>query len=1006
VGVDVDAAFSKPALAWRIQDILMARPDIAGLEVPRAYCTGKTPSAVFQLATRIADLLDQYLTYRPTWILDWEDGIDLKVPDERASRHAHWQAVLWRELSKGDHPHRAQLFARLFQSLQKGKVPGFPDTISVFGAHSLPPIFLQVLKALSLHHEVVFYLTQPTPVFWGDQPLRALQHLRTPFRTETCQTGTRGVHPEGHPLLHSLGDQGRDMFNVLIDLDLSSTESDDASLFVAPEQEHLLGRLQRSIFDQQELTLEARPSPADDSLRIHCCHHPLREVEILHDCLLAFFSENPELKPGDILVLTPDMDTYAPLIEAVFNKPASAEEAIPFSIADRAVREQSQVIDAFFRLLDLCQGRFPVADVLALVHNPAIAGRFGWTPEDLSRMRTWLRDLGTAWGLDEEHRRVLGFPAYKDYSWGEALERLFLGYAMRPNAEDAEEALIYDRVEGSDATLIGRLADMLSLLQAAATGLSGSLPAQAWADRIESLVVTPFLESQDTTMVERGQVIEALDVLREATRNLSVEVDLHAIHTFLEGTVEDALPARGFLRHGVTFARLTPMRAIPRKVVCVLGLNHGDFPRDPAPLEFNLMAMKGMARPGDRSARQSDRYLFLETLLSAREKLHLSYCGQSSFSGDLCPPSVVLGEVLDLLQAADPVSPEEPPPGPFVVRHRLHGHNRDYFQGGGQDLLFSYSKPHYEAAASSADPKTELPAPEILLPEGCEIRLPDLLAFFQHPAKAFARERLGLTLPACDENRDTEEPLSLDSLSAFWLRADTATRELGGETPGRPRHLPPGAYGKWLEKETIRQTHDAMESVLQAFPELDGPEEKVSLSITLPVGQQTLLLSGELSHVYPERILYFRPADKLRGMDRLRAWIGHLAIAATGASRPTRLVCLKQSKKGNTFPPIEQDRALEHLADLANLFLQGMRAPLPFEPSCSEAAAKEEQENAALNAALRKWEGGKFDPTTPPSKDPWIIACWGTQTPFHEGVKSAFLNNAQCVFGPMQAELR
>lgn len=158
------SAFSPTTLTWRLYGWLC---EPANLELaPRLaqYLDGGDERRRLSLAAKIADVFDQYLLYRDDWLAAWERGETFDLgPDEA------WQALLWRELTKDGHPHRARLLGDLLQRLYSDEpLPGLPERLLVFGISSLPPHHLRVLDGLARHIDVVVCALNPSREAWGE----------------------------------------------------------------------------------------------------------------------------------------------------------------------------------------------------------------------------------------------------------------------------------------------------------------------------------------------------------------------------------------------------------------------------------------------------------------------------------------------------------------------------------------------------------------------------------------------------------------------------------------------------------------------------------------------------------------------------------------------------------------------------------------------------------------------------------------------------------------------
>ena len=462
-GIPESSPFALDTMAWRIAALLPAHLDRPGFESIAAYLGDRSDDRrLLQLARTLADTFDQYTIFRPQTILQWDQG-----------GGSDWQAVLWRALTAGcSGLHRAALLQQFRQRLAAGDIPpgSLPRRISLFGISFLPPFHLEFFSILSRYVQVDFYLLNPCGAYWGDllserrKADLALDPATPPEALEYYETG--------NPLLSSLGTQGQEFFNMLLDLETDWVNLDSAQ---PSGNSSLLGTIQDDILQLRDRGGAVPPAAvrADDrSLQIHSCHGPLREMETLYDNLLRMFEETPDLEPRDIVVMTPDIASYAPYITATFGSCCGGRPAIPFSIADQGARSENPVIGTFLQILDLPSGRFGINSMLEILECPQVMARFDISADELGLLRNWLGDARVRWGIDGDHRSALGFPGYADFSWQAGLDRLLLGYALAPDGDRLFRGIMpCDNIEGRQALALGKLATFIS----AAADLSGQL---------------------------------------------------------------------------------------------------------------------------------------------------------------------------------------------------------------------------------------------------------------------------------------------------------------------------------------------------------------------------------------------------------------------------------------------------------------------------------------------------------------------------------------------------
>jgi exodeoxyribonuclease V gamma subunit len=972
--LEEDRAFDRELLPWRILKHLPERLDGPGFEELARYLQGDVrPLKEFQLARKIAANFDSYLAYRPEWILEWQAG-----------RGQEWQAQLWRALARGhERAPMPALAQRLIRDLSGGEtdLSRLPERVSFFGISSLPPFLFKVIGEVSKHLDVHFFHLDPTDLYWGDIQ-SAREQDRAMRQRPQDHLSAEDLHFEtGNPLLASMGKAGRDFTRLLLEVDAES----ETSLFQPdPAPRHLLAHLQADIFQLEDGAQPAEFSvaPEDPSIQVHCCHSPMRELEALHDQLLALFEADPTLTPRDILVTMPDVEGYAPFIEAVFGAPESPEVAIPFSIADRSARTESTIADVFLRLLDLTGGRFGVTAVFSLLETPAIQRRFELAENDLPVLRAWVRKTEIRWGIDSAHRAGLGQPAFDQNTWRSGLRRLLLGYAL-PGDERTlfEDILPVREVEGELAATLGHFVDFADSLFVHIRGLEDSRPLADWERALRALL-DAFFSDDDEFTDELHRIRAVLEALGKAQidADFTAPVEFAAIREHLLSALADTDSGVGFLAGSATFCALKPMRSIPFKVICMLGMNDTAFPRHDAPPAFDLAAAQ--PRAGDRNLRDDDRHLFLETLLSARDALYISYSGLSNRDNKESPPCAPVGELLDYLDTRFP-----PPEGglrreTLVRKHRLQPFSSAYFQPGGP--LFSYSRENWRACEQARIPRQAPPIfaaaplsePE---PEWRDLDWENLAKFFGNPARYFARERLGLKLPSDTDPFDDCEPQTLPALGRFGFEDELAREALAtGALPPNGLHvaratgsLPPGYPGD-SEYKTLRQEAGNLAERIRTRIQ-GGPLPPISVDLKFGPWR----LSGVLRDVYPAALLRHR-SSKLKAKNLLSAWIAHLVLQCVAPESGPKETLLFARDAAFRFRPVEDPA--ETLRNLIDFYGDGLRLPLPFFPDSSYEFAKrtlgEREQPLAKNVefARAKWMGANNDPGE--RDDPWIQLCF------------------------------
>ncbi len=926
-----------------------------------------------QLAQRVADLFDQYSTYRPELLLGWQSA----PADD-------WQAQLLRDLvERHGAGHIAARAAAFVQELAAGAGPvaGLPERVSLFGASTLPPLYVDLLGALSRRIEVHLFLLSPSREYYADA--RSAREIDAQLRRSGRERSEQleALHlAELHPLLASLGRHGRELQEVLETRGGYREAAGD--LYEDPGQGTLLHALQSDmlqLLNREAESADAAPrlllDPNDASVAIHACHGPMREVEVLHDQLSALL-QDPQIEPHDIIVMTPDIEAYAPVIDAVFSQ-TQGRPAIPFRLADRGALSTQAVAGALDALLDLLEGRLGSSRVLDVLGLPLVRERFEISADEVETLRQWVADSGIRWGADAAHRAQVEQPEHDANTWRFGLERLVLGYVM-PRDDDA---LFLGRapakLAASEAQLLGRFLELCDTLFALRAELQTPCSVQHWQERIDRLLAALIVARADTAG-EHKLVRRALHTLAQhaSTSGFTEPIDIHSLRQQLARTLDARLPAHGFLSGGVTFCQLVPMRSIPFKVVCLLGMNDGSFPATDVAPSFDEMAKR--PRVGDRCRRDDDRQLFLEALLSARERLLISYVGQSVHDGKALSPSVLVSELIDHITRSFQLPGEDTAAGfrqratrmheRLLLRHPLQAFSPRYFGTDPDPRLFSYARGHCDGAArllAQRQPRAEFwprgaPAPSALP----ELRLSQLEAGLVHPLKMFARERLGLVLGDDIEQLPDREPLSLDNLERWQLgtelierlRADGVISHAWPAFAARGT-LPPGTLGV-LEFRDVAAT--AAELVTSFWEHAQG-QASMPLDFELPLGGVRLV--GTLSQLWSRAAVYLQ-YSRLGTRHELRCWVRHLVLQCLrkergGAQLPARSVLVGRAPGDGAagaiaWGPIDDDpRAV--LESLIEVFLLARTGPVPLLEHASrafgEAIAKQLPVGEALGRA-------------------------------------------------------
>ncbi len=966
-----------------------------------AYLVGDDDDTLkaYRLARHLADRFDQYAVFRPDMVREWISG---------AARH--WQARLWRQVFGGaSADHRAGRLSRLLGDLSVGSLDptgALPHRLCLFGISYLPPLYTDVFHALAGVCEVHLFLLNPCREYWAHiQPQRRIQRTiaTAPSVGEPID---QWLHLEsGNRLLASWGRLGQEYFGRLCGMD----DLVIADVFTSPGEDTVLHRLQTDILaltESDPLPGGDGKYPVDESVQVHACHSPMREVEVLHDHVLHFLDTRSDLTPSDILVMTPDIDTYAPLVEAVFGSRDSAGQRFPYHTADRGGARHRPAVQAFLHLLSLRRRRITVSEVDAFVSYPFVRAAWEVTDADLDEIRRWIQHTAIRWGIDLQHRDRLGMPATDANSWRQGIRRLLLGYAMGDAPEGmldevfetpAGDILPYTPVEGSDALRFGRFVDLLETLFATVIDLDRARSLTAWADDLQPLV-DRFFAVDHVPPEDRQFLTRHIHRLAElaAASAFHREVDIALIAAWLTDACDADRSSGGFLTGGVTVCAMLPMRSIPAKVICLLGMNTDGFPRRDPQSGIDLMARSPL--PGDRSARNDDRYLFLEALASARDVFYISYIGQNVADNAPMPPSVLVSELVDYLNQCLGVAESE-----LIRHHPLQPFSDRYFAGTGP--LFSYAAENCVAPATGTGISPLLSAPLPEPPEALlQLNVDDLCRFFKHPAQYLANRRLGMAVPSLDDAVEDREPFALNGLDRWVMGNDLLQATMSGASAAERRKahlasgiLPPGTSGEAVYdrlRRDVRILHRRIRSHCNA------PLESMSVALTI----DGVEIDGAIDGVTRQDRLEYR-FGKLRPVDRVSSWIRHLVWQAAFGDSDKAMTRTVAEDATLAYRPVNDPEAL--LTGLLKLFRAGLREPLPFLPDPSYTYAAQLQKNGRSDPKeLRRELAAKdlvafANGRTSVAGDPYVSLYW----PRGKFFDAAFGEASLAVIAPMMAHL-
>lgn len=944
---------------------------------------GEDQGRRLSVVSRLAHLFDEYGQSRPEMLRAWADRRDERGDGGPLDDDLRWQVELWRRLrDRLGVRSPAELLddacARLRAEPERS---GLPERISVFGASRLSPARVAVLAALAEHRDVHVWLHHASPALW-DTVIRSDAVLRRHDASARVLLI--------NPLLASLS---RDVLELQQLLDRCAPSFTDVHHSSGPHPHTLLGRLKQDLADDRVPTTPSRLDPTDHSVQVHACHGRTRQVEVLREVILGLLADDASLEPRDVLVMCPDVETFAPIVAATFSLGADEDAGHPAAhlrvrLADRALRQTNALLAVLSQLLELGTARVTASQVLDLAGGAAVRKRFGFDDDEVERLRHWAVSSGVRWGFHRAHRRTWQLGDVEQGTWRAGLDRLLLGVAMEGGFSSLGDVVPLDDVDSADIDLAGRFAELVDRLDAAQSMMAGQHTAQAWMSGLEAAVFSLATGSPDMGW-QQQQLHEELAEIAESAAGSSALLGLADVRAVLEGTLAGR-PTRASFRTGtLTVCTLVPMRSVPHRVICLLGLDDGVFPRQSTRDGDDALARDPWV--GERDPRSEDRQLLLDAICAAEEHLVITYSGADERTGAAIHPAVPLGELLDALDRTATASGGARVRDVVTTRHPLQPFDPRNFTPGALRAPgpFSFDPLGHAGAVAAVGARSE-PAPFLTsplpsLPPG-DVLLADLQRLLEHPARGFLRQRLQVAVTRPEEEPSDEVPVQLDGLELWAVGERVLSERLAGLDPAacmavelRRGSLPPGPLGA----ACVQLVGRAVEQIVQASTmERVHQPESLDVDVALPDGTR---LTGTVGGVRGD-VLLSLTYSRLAPRHRLRAWVELVALSVAQPGHEWRAVAVGRGSRGaqrSLLGPMPPGAAAAAADELVALYRTGLRRPLPLPvKSSAEYAYLRYRGNgapAARKGAETRWLSGTFPGE---QADAEHVLVYGTDAPF------------------------
>ncbi|MBT3387616.1 MAG: exodeoxyribonuclease V subunit gamma [Desulfobacula sp.] len=1037
-------------LFWAIMKLIQENRSQKGLSSVENYIKDdETGKKLYQLSLKIAKVFDDYQVYRPHMLLDWQKNQCNEILKDPV---AQWQARLWAMItSKNSQNHlafKAITFLETFSS-KNINYDNLPSRISLFGISALPQLFLQVFEKLSEIIDINLFLLTPSNQFFFDIKSER-QMARIAIKEEP------GIDPENlyyemtNPLLSSLGTAGKKFHSCLEafnyhepfdDLFLDPiNDSDKSNSMLVHLKSDILNLVLRKqgANDKKQGTNDKKQGAwdapvtigaSDTSVCIHACHSPMREAQVLKDLLLNEFQKDPELNPHDIIVMMPDIELYAPFIESVF----AFETSLPFLISDRRKRSESEFLDAFLKILALRDARLDKKQVLDLLLSESIAKKFKITTDEIYFIEKMVQDAKILWGRDADHRERFGLPPFEENTWQFGLQRLFMGMAMPENYEElVQDILPCQSLEGLDLEVMGKFAAFCHVLFSCLETLASEKTIEKWCDALKKISILLM----DWNLKNKEDPIflnQTIDELKENAQKSEFTglVSFEVINSYIEHKFDQNISQGNFLTGNITFCNIMPMRSIPFKIVVLMGMDEKAFPRQTFIPGFDLI--KKYPEAFDKILRDEDRYLFLETLLSARLKFIITYTGMSIQDNSKIPCAGVVSELADTMDQSF-IFPEGKANHLF---HPLHPFNEVYFNQ--TQSFFSFSndncniakalctirsekggnnKPKFIQGLTSKESKETLAG----------ITIDEIIRFFKNPVKAYMKEGLNIKVPDIEAQALDREVFSISGLDQYSLGNLLIEKNKG--FPSKTQFypiikamgiLPFGEQGKFEYEKILSTAGPVIDMARTIASKKQLPPMAFELNI------DGLIVSANFSDIREDGA-YFLSFGKLNSARLLSGWIKHLFLnACAPLDYPKKTILIGRDPKGKkpivtfSFPRLESN-AFKYFKELTQIYEKGKNQPFYFFCETSwqflQALSRGNGELdplkldkdlifKAMNKSKASWYGGYFN--SGEKQDRYVSNCVENNDPFESVdalVSSGFVQNSITVYKPLLENLK
>jgi exodeoxyribonuclease V gamma subunit len=423
-------------------------------------------------------------------------------------------------------------------------------------------------------------------------------------------------------------------FKKLVDAGAWNFGGDESG--IKPFPATLLGSLQQSIehFDEK-IRFDTSSDPENATVAIHRCHSVVREIEVLRDELIRAMQADKTLNPRDILILSPDPETYASLLQGIFRD--RGEPGIYVTNVALEGTGKSALTSLAEALLSIAAGRCTAQEVIDLIELKVILDRYRWDAEDVATIKKWFKTAPFFWGVDAAHRERLTEVSYGAWSLADFRNRLILGTALAPDnmLAGSPPTLTLGDIEGKQsAQLAAELIEFTDLVRKWIHEAGEPHSLKEWtaifAETLKALMPDTSFYAEQAAKMER-----ALGTLSELAKQATEDpIGLNLFTTFATPVLDVDHGKGQFMSGGAVLAPLRSSSIHPAKVIALLGMKDGSFPvrgKSPGP-ELNT-DLPLQAEQFKEQSEQRGMHAILLAIGAAQKRLIVTFPGYARPTG-------------------------------------------------------------------------------------------------------------------------------------------------------------------------------------------------------------------------------------------------------------------------------------------------------------------------------------------------------------------------------------